>query len=338
MKYLLITGSYRSGTTYLYKALNNNSKIDILYQPAIRLFKYLDLELRKKLKKKIFYNFPLGITNISKKIELNKILLKKNEINKIVLSLAKKKDSNLKYYIRLRNNLKMKNKFISAREFIEILFDSLVSKANKSNAVVGFKDPFIGSLLKILVQYKKLYIINIIRDPREIFYSRNYSLVKNHNDFKNKKHPVVLTSLICNRNMETDKYLKRQKRYLSINFDDLIKKSKNTKKKISKFLNININLNKNKVQKLSKWKINSSGFGENFGSNWKNSILNDELAIIEKICGVNFKRYKFKKELMNTKKLNLSVKNFKEKDRNILNWTKKPFFLKYSKEKIQKLL
>ena len=98
--------------------------------------------------------------------------------------------------------------------------------------------------------------------------------------------------------MEADKYLKRQKRYLSINFDDLIKKSKNTKKKISKFLNININLNKNKVQKLSKWKINSSGFGENFGSNWKNSILNDELAIIEKICGVNFKRYKFKKELM----------------------------------------
>ena len=52
MKYLLITGSYRSGTTYLYKALNNNKKIEILYQPAIKLFKYLDLVVRKKLKKK----------------------------------------------------------------------------------------------------------------------------------------------------------------------------------------------------------------------------------------------------------------------------------------------
>ena len=47
MKYLLITGSYRSGTTYLYKALNNNKNIDILYQPSIKIFKYLDLEIRK---------------------------------------------------------------------------------------------------------------------------------------------------------------------------------------------------------------------------------------------------------------------------------------------------
>ena len=34
-----------------------------------------------------------------------------------------------------------------------------------------------GSLLKLLVENKKLYIINIIRDPREMYFSRNYSYI-----------------------------------------------------------------------------------------------------------------------------------------------------------------
>lgn len=332
MKYLLITGSYRSGTTYLYKTLNSNKNINVLYQPSIKIFKYLDLEIRKILQKKTFINFPLGLTNINKKISLDKFFLNRKRIIKIVEKLKKKKDYNLSYYIEFLNNLKDLDEMISAKTFVKILFESL--KKKQSRAVLGFKEPFVGSLLKLLIENKQLYIINIIRDPREIFFSRNYSLLKNHGDFKNKKHPVILTSLICNRNMETDRALRKKKNYLSINFNDLIYKPKLIEKKISNFLNINIKINRT----IPNWKINSSGLTQNYGSNWKNSIPLKELAIIEKICGAKFKYYKLKKIFTNKVSIDKKIRSFSENKKNILRWTKNPIFLKYSKTKLKNIL
>ena len=335
MKYLLITGSYRSGTTYLYKALNNNKKIEILYQPAIKLFKYLDLVVRKKLKKKIFKDFPLGITNINKKIRIENLFLKKKEIIKIVKNLQKKKNKNFLYYNKVLNNLNTKNNVITANEFIDIIFKSTIKKKNNKVIIVGIKEPFVGSLLKILIQYNKLLIINIIRDPREILYSRNYSLFKNHNDFKNKKHPVILTSLICNENMKIDRFLCKKKNYLSVNFKNLINNTKNLQEKISKFLNIKINLDKKIVQKKSKWKINSSGLVSNYGSEWKGKIFFNELAILEKICGKNMDKYGFRLMINEKRKIKDSLNKFKEDKSNILSWTNNNIFLKYSEDSIK---
>ena len=221
---------------------------------------------------------------------------------------------------------------ISAKTFVKILFQSL--KKKQSKAVLGFKEPFVGSLLNLLIENKQLYIINIIRDPREIFFSRNYSLFKNHGDFKNKKHPVILTSLICNRNMETDRALRRKKNYLSINFNDLIYKPKLIEKKISNFLNINIRIRRT----IPNWKVNSSGLTQNYGSNWKNSMPLKELAMIEKICGSNFKYYKLKKFLANKVSTDQKIRSFSEDKKNILRWTQNPIFLKYSKTKLKNIL
>ena len=54
MKFLVISGSYRSGTTFIYKALNANKNIKLLYQPFIQFFKYIDFEIKKNLKEKNF--------------------------------------------------------------------------------------------------------------------------------------------------------------------------------------------------------------------------------------------------------------------------------------------
>ena len=64
MKFLLITGAYRSGTSYLHKVFECNPKCQVLFQPAIKYFKLIDLSIRKKLKKKGFNNFPLGVMKI----------------------------------------------------------------------------------------------------------------------------------------------------------------------------------------------------------------------------------------------------------------------------------
>ena len=89
--------------------------------------------------------------------------------------------------------------------------------------------------------------------------------------------------------------------------------------------------------KKNNWKINSSGSKGNFGANWSSQIKKDELAIVEKICGKNFKKYNFTKQ--SKKKLyseNL-IKNFCENPKKILSWTNKKIFLKYLPKEIAKL-
>ena len=73
MKFLIISGSYRSGTTFLYEALNSSLKIKLMYQPFMQYFKYIDFEIRNSLNKKTSSNFPLGITKVQNKIDLNPI-------------------------------------------------------------------------------------------------------------------------------------------------------------------------------------------------------------------------------------------------------------------------
>jgi len=337
MKFLLITGSYRSGTTYLYKAFQNNKSCSLLYQPSIKFFKLLDLEIRKKLKKKNFENFPLGITKINKKLQLDNISIKRNKILKITRSLIKSGDKNLIFYKKFYKNIQSENQYINSKNYINILFKSIAQIDNNKKKIYGIKEPFIGEILKLIINLKNLYIINLIRDPREIFFSRNYSTIKNHSDFKNKKHPVLLSALICNRNMETDNKLSRNKKYLSIKFDELISNQKKVKQKIYNFLNLKISLNLKKIKKKTKWNINSSGNKSNFGSNWKTKIKKDELAIIEKICEKNFKKYGFKKEIKDKKILMHHIKNFKEDPNKILKWTKKKIFFKYLPERLSKL-
>ena len=122
MKYLLITGSYRSGTTYLFKAFQANKNCEMIYQPTLRIFKYLDLQIRKKLNKKIFNNFPLGLTNISKKINFNKIHLSKNEITKILRNLIKLKDQNEIYYKNFYEKIFSEKKKINYQILINHMF------------------------------------------------------------------------------------------------------------------------------------------------------------------------------------------------------------------------
>ena len=253
MKFLIVSGSYRSGTTFLYKALNSSLEIKLLYQPFIQYFKYIDFEIRNNLNKKTFSNFPLGITKVKNKINLEKIILKKKkliEISNNLINKNKKKnlfrDSDQKLYLKLYElilvNIKNYTHQFSSKDLVKIIFNSLriVFKGTKIK-YVGFKEPFLGTLLDSLLSMNNTYIINLIRDPREILCSRNY-YEKKSDDFRKKKHPAILISLICQRNMEIDEKLKNKKNYLSLNFNNIVNYKSKTQKKLNNFLNYYLNL------------------------------------------------------------------------------------------------
>ena len=158
MKYLLITGSYRSGTTYLFKAFQENKNCEMIYQQTLRIFKYLDLQIRKKLNKKIFNNFPLGLTNISKKINFNKIHLSKNEITKILRNLIKLKDQNEIYYKNFYEKI-FSEKKINYQILINHMFSSIQKIIKKR--FMGLKN-YILQIYQNFYSILKIYILLIL--------------------------------------------------------------------------------------------------------------------------------------------------------------------------------
>lgn len=340
---IIITGCYRSGTTFLQKSLDANKDCKILFQPAIDYFKLIDEKIRKKQKKISFKNFPIGISKINKKIRLGDISIKKSTLIKLTKKIINSKidkyfrHADKKYYTGILSNLINENKTISCDKLIEIIFNQ-VSLTYKKKKIIGIKQPFLGDLAKILIKKKDFYVINLIRDPREIVFSRNYSKLKKIIDFKRKKHPVILSSLLCMRNMLLHKNLKKNPNYISIKFNDLINKTNKIEKKINKLLNTNISLNLSKTQKKKKWKINSSGnYKGGYGKKWNKEMNEKDIAIIEKICAQMMKKFKFNFYFKDIKKREFLVSNFRENKNKILKWTNKNIFIKYNKTKIDKL-
>ncbi len=331
MKFLLITGAYRSGTSYLQKVFDYNSKCDVLFQPAIKYFKLIDSKIRTDLKKRSFKNFPLGITKINRNIILKNIILSKKKILNLTSKLIRSEKKHLYFYKNIYKRIKLEENTINSEQFLKILFYS-IQKTDKKKIVIGVKEPYLGNLLIPLSNLENIHIINIIRDPREIIYSRNYAQIKNHSNFQNKKHPVIFSSLLCLRNMEADLKLRNKKNYFSLKFKDLINKKKKIEKKLSEFLKIRISLDLR-----NRWKINSSGSNTNYGSNWKKNMKIEDIAIIEKICSDKFDYYGFEKEIKNKSTLNHLIKKFKEDKRNILKWTNKPLFIRYDFKRINKI-
>ena len=97
--------------------------------------------------------------------------------------------------------------------FITILAKTIITyrkkfSYNRKIFYVGFKEGYLTSLLPILVNLKNIFVINLIRDPREIACSRNYSNNNRLSDFDTtKKHPIIMIALLCKNNMMIDMHM-----------------------------------------------------------------------------------------------------------------------------------
>ena len=189
MKILIVNGNYRSGTTWMQKILDNNERNVIIYQPFFELFKLFEEYIRKKKKIVLNKNFPTGILvykNLKATLLKDKFLKKKyllEIINEIIISNDKNrmKHINIKFYRVFKKKILKSNDILSFLEVFNELIESISTYRNidkKKILYLGFKEGYLTSLLPILLKIKNCKIINMIRDPREITCSRNYSKKK----------------------------------------------------------------------------------------------------------------------------------------------------------------
>ena len=258
----------------------------------------------------------LWISTTNLKDEFNKIT-KKNRKNPIFKHLKKK------FYVILYSKFDFKKKNTNFEECIKKIFETIVEYRGNfnNNITIGFKEAYISSFIPTILKIKNVKIINILRDPKEIYVSRNFSINKKNNNFKKKKHPLLMIVSLCVNNLIIDKYSKRKffNKYISLKFNDVIDqdillKKINKKIGIKKFPKKIWDKDNNKI-----WKINTSGNNNqgNYGTNWKKIINNDEAQIINDIKNKFLVRQKFLKK-------KISKINF-------LTWTHQKYFLSYRK-------
>ena len=346
MNKIIISGLYRSGTSYLMSIFDNMKGYEVLHQPISLYSRYIQDEVYKN--SKINKNLPLGFKNLNfLYFKKNKTNINKKKIIKITKTILKNKSNN-KVFKYLNKDffkvflieLQRRNK-LDLKDFFNALFSSIETyrrkKTKKKIFSIGFKENYLTSFYPFFLTIPKLTVINLIRDPREILVSRNYSTKKFQNNNLNKRHPVIMMAIMWKINALMVKNLEKKVNFFNVKFNDLIK----NKKKI-KFSNIHKILYKKKLydkENLRKWKINSNHKSllntKKILLNYKsNPRLLSDIAIIEEICNNEMKYLKYKK-FLNVQLRKKIIANFKEDKTQLLNWTKKREFFQYSTETIK---
>ncbi len=368
---IFVTGLFRSGTTWLARALNSHPEISFESDPIAPIFNSFRYDLAKnKYKKKNQRFSPLedyfdNNTDLLKSILNSDFKRKLNEdVGKEIFKLIKKKNlpfengnwtSSFKGFNNCKNYFEAIGK---AMQHIDKIY-------NKDNKLIGFKEVWTNEMVApFLRSFKGSKSIIITRDPRSILASRNAML---------QKYPPIFVARQWRKSIFIENFLKEnfKDQLLSLKYEDLISNKKKYFKKICNFLEIKFSenlLNEDKyLDGLGKpWKKNSSFSYEgkkyivsskenskkmsklkkNFLKNnnikakekWKSTLTKNDIRTIEFVCFnemryMNYKTINKYSEFDNTEVSN--IKTFPTSE--LASWIK-PYAIDQKKKNLNQII
>ena len=355
--YLLASGIFRSGTTWLARALNANKKISFESDPIAPLFNSFRYDIAKKVKKnKNLSRFsPLG-DYFGDETELIKDVLE----SKFNIS-VKNKDLNLILQKIKGKNLPFENGkwtstfkgFENSKNYHDAIIKVLkhIKKVSKKKSnISGFKEVWVNEMAgPFLNSFKNSKVILIVRDPRAILASRNAML---------KKYPPIFIGRQWRKSILIANYLKRKfsDRVLILKYETATSDKEKTLINVCKFLGIKFDKDMANESKYTDglgnpWKQNSSFTTEgkkyllnaaetkkisndlkknylkknnkNAKEKWKTELDKKDVMTIEFLCHNEMKKfgYPLKYKIQNYTKFN--IKNFKNiKVHKLADWIK----------------
>jgi len=263
MNNLFITGMIRSGTTLLEKILTNHQNMFIASQP----FPFLYINLKENYNKKYgLESKPYAInTNFRSTFSLaqfteflQKKIISYDEIISYLKLMKEYSGCNSPQIYKFSNNYK--EDFLVG-VYKQICKTALINKKFDSLYVLGSKEVLGEDFINYFLA-NKLKVILIIRDPRDIITSSNFSI---KNNFVGKRRPIIYLLRMWRKSIAHMIKFKNNSNFMVIKYEDLVMEPNNILNRISKFLNIppfhNLLLNGLKDQNGKPWKGNSS-FGE----------------------------------------------------------------------------
>jgi len=309
MKKIIVTGMYRSGTTLIQKILDCHPNINLINHGVFSFFKILDSKYLNEnifLKDRLlgFYNYTQydSYKTLFKNIYFNKIdteiFLKgiHNEI-KTDNKLGNPSHPTIEWFNLLKDIIKEGQ----AHEILDNIIKTInkYRKKNCNNIIYsGFKELNIEQFLESLVnEYgNNVKMVQVIRDPRSILASRNYSENFILTRGGRKLHSLYFIAQMWKTSIFYKYFLTNHypETFLSIYYEDLVRDTDNEIKKICDFLSIDfmpklLNYTNYKDEKGNNWKANTSfeqkkGFDTTSIQKWKNIIPKKVIGAFEFMC------------------------------------------------------
>lgn len=296
MNNIIITGLYRSGTSFIEKALDSHKDVEILHQPFMRFFNYIDRKIWENFKKLQWPGLPLGYTSYWDYYHesLSSLYFHKDEIKSMLEQIVSDIEQHDAYNTSLlpkANYYELAAKAISdggAHGVLNGFLDAVKEYRGHHAKAVGFKELFLTSLTPYFLKMNDTVVIQLIRDPREIYYSRNY--VKSEKIFGTlDRHPVKMVAEIWRQSILIKNYcINRNLGLIPVYYDKIQENSQDTIDSLFTILGLEkVEIGELKDESSNKWQINTSDVSGNigFGKKWKEDMKEEHVAVIEYICG-----------------------------------------------------
>ena len=284
-KILLITGHRKSGTTLLTSLFDKSSEF-LVYPPDITLlYTFFPNYINKKI------SFAQKIKILKKIIKQSfEIRFKQTNYKSNITLLIKK-------IFKKINKKNIKNIF----SIIKIILNEYSKDKNFKYLVIKETSQLVNYDL-FLTNFKKIKIINIIRNPLDNFSSLKTG--KKYYDNNGEDYLTLFLSFILRSTLDLKLAYKLEKKYpkkiMNVKYEDLVNDKIKILKKINKFLNSNI--------KSSEFL--PSYFGNSFQGNsfkikrfkkisnkrvniFKNNLDKNEISFINLIFDEMFNKYKY---------------------------------------------
>lgn len=339
-KKLLVTGMFRSGTTMMAKIISTHNKINFASDPYFHFFKICRNIFYRKIRYKLDIDFPLE-DNFTFKIKNKKKFMKEfftlifNE--KDIINFKKNSIIYAKLHCKeIIPSLRIiKIKKISAIKFLNKLLEIIDKTYLKKNIYTGFKTIWIEEYTGPLLS-KKFKIIHVIRDLRGV---ANSSL----NNEAYGSTPLLYLIRNWRKSVHYSILNKSNKNYLTIKFEDIILKNKETLKKIQSFLELKNEFDINILLKEKKWVQNSSfqetkkGLNKKQITKWKKTLSNQKVNLVNALAEKEMKYMGYLRK--NRKNITPEFNDIFENQKKFSSWFN-PFKEKYliDKEQINKEL
>lgn len=232
MNNIFLTGMGRSGTTLLEKLLTNHSQITMLSQPFPLLFTELKKHFLETLGIKEYYVLNNGPYDTKYNLKdfinfLNTYEIGLEEITEIFEKMDHYSGQITKCHYKF-TKIKHTDLINVYQELLTLMYDG------KDISYLGSKEILCEEYLPYFLNNGQKAII-IIRDPRDVLASANYPKGKKY--LGNKK-PTLFLLRSWRKSVEFSFYLKDNKNFHFLRYEDLVNNPYKELNKITNFLNL----------------------------------------------------------------------------------------------------
>lgn len=356
MKSLIITGIYRSGSTLIQKVLSANSQTAIMNHGMIGFFQMMKSHLFR-FGNITEPNSPLGFHWIEPTPEVMSLFRTTDFDTAMIDRLLQLVEAEIIEDNQRAGNVShptwVRGVQGPNQDWLSVLKDNLRSGTAKhvldqqmslilhykqmtDAKLVGFKELHLEQFVQpMLADDPNLKVIQIIRDPRAVLASRNFSKSFLGTRGGGAKHPIKLIANVWTTGIRYKRQLEAlyPNSFMSIKYESLIRAPHATTKQICTFLDINwdhtmLDVSSFRSEMGETWEPNTSferlkGFDTKAIDNWRSRLPGKEHAVMEYLCAGFLEQEGYERDF-NTEQQKAMFSTYSEHQDELVPWSRQP--------------